>query len=68
MGVAASQLEQRARALHEFNSMLGLRGCRFAIIYPEIVEMQVHAIFEAAIEAANLTGKAPLCRRLWCRL
>ena len=39
--------------LHEFNPMLGLRGCRLGIIYPEITEMQVRAIFEAAVQVAK---------------
>jgi len=43
--------------LHEFNPMLGFRGCRLAIAYPEIAEMQARAIFEAAVEAAKRTGK-----------
>ena len=47
----------RARELHEFNPMLGLRGCRLAITYPEIAEMQARAIFEAAVEAGKRTGK-----------
>ena len=47
-----------ARAsLHEFNPMLGFRGCRLAIAYPEIAEMQARAIFEAAVEAGKRTGK-----------
>jgi pyruvate,orthophosphate dikinase len=50
------QLRQRVDALHEFNPMLGHRGCRLAISYPEIVEMQARAIFEAAVEAAHETG------------
>src|SRR5262249_7325588 len=43
--------------LHEFNPMLGFRGCRLALAYPEIAEMQARAIFEAAAEAAKRTGK-----------
>jgi pyruvate,orthophosphate dikinase len=43
--------------LHEFNPMLGFRGCRLAIAYPEIAEMQARAIFEAAVEAGKRTGK-----------
>jgi pyruvate,orthophosphate dikinase len=42
--------------LHEFNPMLGHRGCRLAVSYPEIAEMQARAIFEAAIEAGRKTG------------
>jgi pyruvate,orthophosphate dikinase len=51
------KLADRARQLHEFNPMLGFRGCRLAIAYPEIAEMQARAIFEAAAEAAVRTGK-----------
>src|SRR5262245_64144187 len=51
------KLADRARQLHEFNPMLGFRGCRLAIAYPEIAEMQARAIFEAAVEAAKKTGK-----------
>src|SRR6185369_257621 len=51
------KLADRARNLHEFNPMLGFRGCRLAIAYPEIAEMQARAIFEAAVEAAKRTGK-----------
>jgi pyruvate,orthophosphate dikinase len=51
------KLADRARELHEFNPMLGFRGCRLAIAYPEIAEMQARAIFEAAVEAAKQTGK-----------
>ena len=56
MGMEPSALRQRVDALHEFNPMLGHRGCRLAISYPEIVEMQARAIFEAAIAAAQETG------------
>jgi pyruvate,orthophosphate dikinase len=48
MGVPVDKLEQRTKDLHEFNPMLGHRGCRLAITYPEIYEMQVRAILEAA--------------------
>ncbi|RFB97277.1 pyruvate, phosphate dikinase [Rhizobium leguminosarum bv. trifolii] len=58
MGMEAQALRQRVDALHEFNPMLGHRGCRLAISYPEIVEMQARAIFEAAVEAAKETGAA----------
>jgi pyruvate,orthophosphate dikinase len=51
------KLKDRANELHEFNPMLGFRGCRLAIVYPEIAEMQARAIFEAAIEATKRTGK-----------
>ena len=57
MGVPASKLRERTEALHEFNPMLGHRGVRLAVSYPEIYEMQARAIFEAAIEAAAKTGE-----------
>ena len=56
MGMEPAHLRQRVDALHEFNPMLGHRGCRLAISYPEIAEMQARAIFEAAVEAARETG------------
>jgi pyruvate, orthophosphate dikinase len=57
MRADAKKLADRANELHEFNPMLGFRGCRIAIAYPEIAEMQARAIFEAAVEAAKRTGK-----------
>jgi pyruvate,orthophosphate dikinase len=57
MGVDPKKLAHRASELHEFNPMLGFRGCRIAIAYPEIAEMQARAIFEAAVEAGKRTGK-----------
>jgi pyruvate, orthophosphate dikinase len=51
------KLADRARELEEFNPMLGFRGCRLALAYPEIAEMQARAIFEAAVEAGKRTGK-----------
>src|SRR5262249_7306570 len=48
MGIAADKVRQRGEQLHEFNPMLGFRGCRLGIIFPEITEMQARAIFEAA--------------------
>ncbi|TAN00734.1 MAG: pyruvate, phosphate dikinase [Rhizobiaceae bacterium] len=57
MGVPADKLRHRTEELHEFNPMLGHRGCRLAVSYPEIAEMQARAIFEAAVEAAQKTGK-----------
>jgi pyruvate,orthophosphate dikinase len=50
MGIPAEKVKARIEALHEFNPMLGFRGCRLGIIYPEITEMQARAIFEAAAE------------------
>jgi len=58
MGADPKKLADRARELHEFNPMLGFRGCRLAIAYPEIAEMQARAIFEAAVEAERATGVA----------
>src|SRR5690242_3294510 len=57
MGANARKLADRARELHEFNPMLGFRGCRLAIAYPEIAEMQARAIFEAAVEVARESDK-----------
>ncbi len=53
MGVPFPKLQARNKALHEFNPMLGHRGCRLGITYPEIYEMQVEAIMEAACQAAR---------------
>jgi pyruvate, orthophosphate dikinase len=57
MGADPRKLADRARELSEFNPMLGFRGCRLAIAYPEIAEMQARAIFEAAVDAGKKTGK-----------
>jgi pyruvate, orthophosphate dikinase len=51
LGISVKQVQERNDSLHEFNPMLGHRGCRLAITYPEIYLMQVRAIIEAAIEA-----------------
>ncbi len=48
LGVNPQVIAERVKALHEFNPMLGFRGCRLGIVYPEITEMQCRAIFEAA--------------------
>ena len=58
MNTDPRRLADRARDLAEFNPMLGFRGCRLAVAYPEIAEMQARAIFEAAVEAGKRTGKA----------
>jgi pyruvate,orthophosphate dikinase len=58
MSMPPAFLARRIDALHEFNPMLGHRGCRLAISYPEIAEMQARAIFEAAVAAAKKTGEA----------
>ncbi len=55
-GLSLEVLRRRAAELHEFNPMLGHRGCRLGITYPEIYAMQVRAIFEAAIDVAERTG------------
>ncbi|MBC7576633.1 MAG: pyruvate, phosphate dikinase [Tardiphaga sp.] len=57
MNTDPRKLADRARDLAEFNPMLGFRGCRLAIAYPEIAEMQARALFEAAIEAGKRTGE-----------
>ncbi|UOM35712.1 pyruvate, phosphate dikinase [Acuticoccus sp. I52.16.1] len=56
LGADPEKLKNRARMLAEFNPMLGHRGVRLAVSYPEIAEMQARAIFEAAIAAAQKTG------------
>ena len=56
LGVGADKLRRRAAELHEFNPMLGFRGIRLAVRYPEIAEMQARAIFEGAVEAGRKTG------------
>ncbi|OJJ11239.1 pyruvate, phosphate dikinase [Alphaproteobacteria bacterium AO1-B] len=56
MGADPELLRDRALSLEEFNPMLGHRGCRLLVSYPEIAEMQARAIFEAAVAAAKATG------------
>ncbi len=51
MGVSPDKIKETIKNLHEFNPMLGFRGCRLTVKYPEITGMQVKAIFEAALEA-----------------
>src|SRR5205823_13621146 len=58
MNTDPRRLADRARELAEFNPMLGFRGCRLAVAYPEIAEMQARAIFEAAVEAERRSGGA----------
>jgi pyruvate, orthophosphate dikinase len=53
MGVSAEKIAHRVKQLHEFNPMLGHRGCRLGIAYPEITEMQARAVFEAAADVAK---------------
>ena len=57
IGATPAKLKRRADELHEFNPMLGFRGVRLAIAYPEIAEMQARAIFEGAVEAQATTGQ-----------
>ena len=56
-GASPEKLKRRADELHEFNPMLGFRGVRLAIAFPEIAEMQARAIFEGAVEAQRKTGE-----------
>jgi pyruvate,orthophosphate dikinase len=56
-GMSADKLARRLQELHEFNPMLGHRGCRLGITFPEIYEMQARAIFEGALEAGAETGE-----------
>jgi pyruvate,orthophosphate dikinase len=58
MGVPVQRLKRRAASLREVNPMLGFRGCRLAIAFPEIAEMQSRAIFEGAVAAKRKTGVA----------
>jgi pyruvate,orthophosphate dikinase len=57
LGISAEKVRQRVSALHEANPMLGHRGCRLCITYPEILEMQVRAIIEATIDALRSNYK-----------
>jgi len=57
MGADPRKLKARAEELHEVNPMLGFRGCRLAVAYPEIAEMQARAIFEAAVIAGQKSGR-----------
>ena len=57
-GLGTDHLKRRAGELHEFNPMLGHRGCRLGITFPEIYEMQARAIFEAACDVAEKSGEA----------
>ncbi|MFC7498176.1 pyruvate, phosphate dikinase [Enterovirga sp. GCM10030262] len=59
-GTTVDVLKRRVSELHEFNPMLGHRGCRLGITYPEIYEMQARAIFEAAVAVAKESGDAPI--------
>ena len=58
LGIDVARIEHRVHELHEFNPMLGFRGCRLGIKYPEITAMQARAVFEAAVEAKKAGVKA----------
>jgi pyruvate,orthophosphate dikinase len=53
LGISESKLKAKIESLHEFNPMLGFRGCRLGIVFPEITEMQARAIIEAAVNVAK---------------
>jgi pyruvate,orthophosphate dikinase len=56
----SEEMARRIRSLREANPMLGMRGCRLGLVYPEIYEMQVRAIIRAALAVAERSGEAPL--------
>ena len=56
MGLTAEEVQARCDELHEFNPMMGHRGCRLAVTYPEIAKMQTRAVIEAAIEVKDEMG------------
>ena len=56
MGMTVEQVKQKCDDLHEFNPMMGHRGCRLAVTYPEIERMQTRAVMEAAIEVSREKG------------
>jgi pyruvate,orthophosphate dikinase len=56
MGISVEEIKATCDALHEFNPMMGHRGCRLAVTYPEIAKMQTRAVMEAAIEVAQEDG------------
>ena len=58
MGLTVEHVKATCDALHEFNPMMGHRGCRLAVSYPEIAKMQTRAVLEAAIETSEEIGKA----------
>ena len=57
MGITAEELTDVVEGLHEFNPMMGHRGCRLAVTYPEIAEMQTNAVIKAALKVSAETGK-----------
>ena len=58
MGITVEEVHQKCDALHEFNPMMGHRGCRLSVTYPEIARMQTRAVMEAAIEVSAEKGYA----------
>src|SRR5581483_10167136 len=58
LGIGVEKIQHRVHELHEFNPMLGFRGCRLGIRYPEITAMQARAVFEAAADANKQGFKA----------
>ena len=56
MNISVDEIKATCDALHEFNPMMGHRGCRLAVTYPEIAEMQTRAVMEAAIEVHEEKG------------
>jgi pyruvate,orthophosphate dikinase len=59
LGIPAEKVESKISSLHEFNPMLGFRGCRLGVVYPEISEMQAKAVFQAALKV-KAEGKNPI--------
>lgn len=59
MGISVDEINEQIDQLHEQNPMIGFRGCRLGVVYPEINEMQIRAIFEAAIQVKHDTKKTP---------
>ncbi len=56
MGLTVEEVQAKCDELHEFNPMMGHRGCRLAVTYPEIAKMQTRAVIEAAIEVKEEMG------------
>lgn len=57
-GISKEKIAERVSSLHEFNPMLGFRGCRIGIVYPEVSELQIRAVFQAALKLKK-AGKNP---------
>ena len=56
LGTTVEAIEEKIDALHEFNPMMGHRGCRLAVTYPEIAKMQTRAVIQAAIKVKKEKG------------